>query len=190
MEKLINIEKIRSKSSQILMHGNVMEPAKEAEKLVKVLIGEKEVKFFVNGVSLPDDVPERIKKAKKEIEKSIENYKKNIPKVLKSNESEKRNMLLIAGALGVIALFGLAYGIIKDSKTLLGTDVFPWAGVVLSLNNFKKIRDEEMQIQLLPDIVMTRINACMAYAIPERIAPCFQKSIDLLLKTYEGMKKD
>lgn len=124
MEKLINIEKIRAKSSRVLIDENITKPAEEAANLIKLLSAKKNVKLF-KVLPPPKHTLDAIEKAKKEIEKSLENYKKNIPKVLENNKPEKRSMFLIASVLGIIALFGLAYGVIKESKTLLGADVFP-----------------------------------------------------------------
>ena len=89
-----------------------------------------------------------------------------------------------------VGLFGLVWGVVNDSKLILGSSaLFAGTAILWPFNNLRRIRSEEIEIQTAPDRVRAGINACMAKEPLGEIAACFDENLKRLDRAFEELRK-
>jgi len=190
---MIDTRRIRPETAQALIQGDVVESVKSAmEEVEKVRSVLKEPQFRHKGVTggVQDALLARMKEVKTGIEMSLESFQENASRVIQENHRLKQIWIVLAVALFGVGLFGLVWGILADSKLILGgSAVFAGTAILWPFNNLRRIRSEEIEIRTAPDRVRAGINACMAKPALDDIATCFDENLKRLDQAFEELRK-
>jgi len=190
---MIDARRIRPETAQALIQGDVVEPVKRAmEEVEQVRSVLKTPQFRGRGTTggAEDAIRARMKEVKAGIEVSLESFQANANRVIQENHRLKQIWIVLAIALFGVGLFGLVWGVVNDSKLILGSSaLFAGTAILWPFNNLRRIRSEEIEIQTAPDRVRAGINACMAKEPLGEIAACFDENLKRLDRAFEELRK-
>jgi hypothetical protein len=190
---MIDTRRIRPETAQALIQGDVVESVKRAMAEVEQVRSVLKTPQFRDRRAIggaEDAMRTRMKEVKAGIEKSLESFQANASRVIQENHRLKQIWIVLAIALFGVGLFGLVWGVVNDSKLILGgSALFAGTAILWPFNNLRRIRSEEIEIQTAPDRVRAGINACMAKQALDDIAACFDENLKLLDRAFEELRK-
>jgi hypothetical protein len=190
---MIDTRRIRPETAQALIQPDVVDPVKKAlAEVERVRSALKTPAFRGRGTTEgpQDAVFARLKEVKADIEVSLESFQANASRVIQQNHRLKQIWIVLACALFGVGLFGLVWGVVNDSKFILGTGaLFAGTAILWPFNNLRRIRGEEIEIQTTPDRVRAGINACMAKQALVDVAACFDENLKRLDRAFEELRK-
>jgi hypothetical protein len=190
---MINTRRIRPGTAQALVQADVIEPVKRAMaevEQVRSVLTTPQFRDRATSSGAEDAIRARMEEVKVGIEMSLERFQANATRVIQENHRLKQIWIVLAIALFGVGLFGLVWGVVNDSKLIIGSSaIFAGTAIVWPFNNLRRIRSEEIEIQTVPDRVRAGINACMAKQALDAIAACFDENLKRLDRAFEELRK-